>query len=365
MGDAAMRAGDGPDEPRHRPATSRVHAARSTTLRARLFAVALVPSWAAIVLTGGAAAALGPPPLVVQLGALVASAIVLGLPHGAVDHLTLPRARGEAATRGDYAAVGVLYLLAGGAYAAVWFLAPLLAAVAFVALTWLHWGQGDVYPLVDLVPGDHPGDRTGRVLTAAVRGGLPMVVPLLAFPAWYRRVLGWFVAPFGGSPAALAPLFSPASRLALGAGFAALTLVALARGFRRSGGTTAWRVDAAETLLLWGFFLVVPPLLSVGVYFCLWHALRHVVRLLALDDDATAAVRSARPLAAFARFGRDAAPLTAAALVLLGALWAVVPVPPSAPGEAVGLYMALVAVLTLPHVVVVGLLDRVQGVWVP
>jgi Brp/Blh family beta-carotene 15,15'-monooxygenase len=344
---------------------SGAHALRSAGLRARLFAVALVPSWAAVVVTFGAVVALGAPPLPVQLGALAASAVVLGLPHGAVDHLTLPRARGEAVTRRSLAAVGLLYLLAGGAYAIVWFLAPLPAALAFVALTWLHWGQGDVYPLVALVPGDHPDDRTGRMLTAAVRGGLPMLVPLLAFPAWYRRVLGWFVAPFGGSAAPLAPLFAPSTRFALGVGFAALTLVALGRGYRRAGPTTAWRVDAAETVLLWAFFLAVPPLLSVGVYFCLWHALRHVARLLALDGDATAAVRAGRPLGALARFGREAAPLTGAALLLLGVLWVVVPVPPAAPGEAVGLYMALVAVLTLPHVVVVGVLDRVQGVWTP
>jgi len=337
--------------------------AREGDVRARLFALATAPAWAAVVLTGGAVAVLGPPPPAVGLAVLAASAVVLGLPHGAVDHLTLPRARGERPDARDFAAIAGLYLVLGGAYAVGWFLAPAAAALAFVALTWVHWGQGDVWPPVALAPGDHPDDRAGRVLTAAVRGGLPMLVPLLAFPDVYRRVLGWFVAPFGGSTAALAGLFAPGTRLALGAGFGALTIAALARGYARTGPATAWRVDAAETLLLWLFFLVVPPLLSVGVYFCLWHALRHVVRLLAVDAPARDALAGGRPLAALGRFARDAAPLTAASLVLLAGLWAAVPVRPSAPGEAVGLYLAFVATLTLPHVVVVSLLDRQQGVW--
>ena len=331
----------------------------------QLLALAVVPSWAAVALTAGAVALLGRPPLGVQFLAVAASLVVFGLPHGAVDHLALPRARGAEPTRRDRAAVGLLYLVLGGAYAVVWLLAPLAGALAFLALTWLHWGQGDVHPLVALVPGDHPDDRTGRVLTAAVRGGLPMLVPLLAFPAWYRRVLGWFVAPFGGSTAGLAPLFAPWTRLALGTVFAGLTLGALARGYARSGPATAWLVDAGETLALWAFFLTVPPLLAIGVYFCLWHSLRHVGRLLALDEAAATALSAGRPLGALARFGREAAPLTAGALALLGGFSLLVPVPPAAPGEALGLYLAFVAVLTLPHVVVVGLLDREQGLWAP
>lgn len=339
--------------------------AGAPAVRERLLALALAPAWAAVVLTAGAVVVLGPPTTWLQVAVVAAGALLLGLPHGAVDHLTLPRARGEDLTTRDLAAVGGLYAVLGGAYAALWFVAPLVAALGFLALTWLHWGQGDVHPLASLAPGDHPDNRTGLVLMAAVRGGLPMLVPLLAFPDWYRRVLGWFVAPFGGSTAAAAPLFAADTRLALGAGFATLTVIALARGYARAGPSTAWRLDAAETVGLWLFFLAVPPLLAVGVYFSLWHGLRYVVRLLAIDAPSRTALADGRPLKALARFGRDAAPLTAAALALLAVFWLAVPVRPSAPGETAGLALAFVAVLTLPHVVVVWLLDREQGVWTP
>ncbi|NIS30314.1 MAG: hypothetical protein GWN07_08635, partial [Actinobacteria bacterium] len=68
--------------------------------------------------------------------------------------------------------------------------------------------------------------------------------------------------------AAVAPVFEPGVRLSLGVGFAALTLLALAIGYRRSGTEKrAWLLDAGEVALLWWFFWVVPPLVAVGVYF--------------------------------------------------------------------------------------------------
>jgi len=42
-----------------------------------------------------------------------------------------------------------------------------------------------------------------------------------------------------------------------------------------------------------------------------------------------------------------------------------VPVPPTDPAGLVGLYLVLIAALTLPHVVVVSDMDRVERVWSP
>ena len=117
---------------------------------------------------------------------LAASVVVLGLPHGAVDWAALPRAvTGRLDARWALVVVAV-YLVAGGAYTAAWFLVPVASAVAFVALTWFHWGQGELHPLVAVLGADHLDSRPRRALTVLVRGGLPMLVPLLAFPVRYR-----------------------------------------------------------------------------------------------------------------------------------------------------------------------------------
>ncbi|NIB99673.1 beta-carotene 15,15'-dioxygenase, Brp/Blh family [Halobacterium sp. R2-5] len=298
----------------------------------------------------------------VRYAPLVASVVVFGLPHGAIDYVALPRAVAGRVTGRWLAAVGALYLVLGAAYAAAWFAVPVAAAFAFVGLTWLHWGQGDVYPLAVLLDADYLDSPARRATTGLVRGGLPMLVPLLGNPETYREVVAAFAAPFGGSVGDLW-LFAPDARLALGAGFAVLTAGTLAanRLATAESPPTAWRVDAAETVGLWAFFLAVPPVFAVGVYFCFWHAVRHVARAVAVHDGSRAALAAGDLRAPLRRFGREAAPLTAAALLLLGGLYLAVPNPPTTLSGGAALYLVFIAVLTLPHVAVVAWMDRAQG----
>jgi Brp/Blh family beta-carotene 15,15'-monooxygenase len=295
-------------------------------------------------------------PLWVRSLPLAASLLLFGLPHGAVDHLAPTRAAGRPTTRRSMAVVGLGYLLLGGAYAVLWTVAPVVSAALFVALTWLHWGQGDLYALDAL--GSAHLDRVGvRAGTTLVRGGLPMLVPLLRYPERYRAVVDAWVALFGRDLTATW-LVATDVRVALGVGFAALTVGTLVAGHR--AGDAGWRLDAAETLLLWAYFLVVPPLVAVGVYFCVWHSLRHVGRLIGVDDRARAAFRERGTLAALARTGVDATPLTAVSVLALLVV-AVVAGVDTDPRVLAALYLVFVAVLTLPHVVVVTWMDRVEG----
>jgi len=334
--------------------------------RETLATAALVPGWISVALAVpfGVAGLVATVPVTLRYLPLVASALLVGLPHGAVDHLTPARARREVPTRRSLLAVGLCYLLLGGAYAVAWALAPAAAFLSFLLLTWLHWGQGDVYPLVALFPETHLDDRPGRALTAVVRGGIPMVVPLLGFPERYHevavRVVG-LVDP--GAAASLAWLPRGDVRLALGAGLALATATALGRGLMRRGPTRSLRVDAAETVLLWAFFLTVPPVLAIGLYFPFWHGLRHVGRLMRVDGRSASALAAGDPWTPLGAFARDAAPLTAASLVCLAAVAAAVPAGVGTLADVAAAYLVLLAVLTLPHAVVVSWLDRRQGIW--
>jgi len=339
-------------------------ATATTATRERLRRVALAPGWAASAVVAAAALAAGALPPVVQYVPLVASVLVLGLPHGAVDHLAIARVRDR---RPDLRAVGrvvALYAVVGGAYALAWFLAPAASFALFIAVTWFHWGQGDLYALVAIAGADHIRSLTQRVATVAVRGGLPMLVPLLAFPDWYRRVAADLVGLFApDAVAALSWAFRPDVRLALAAGYGTLVLGTLAVGFVRADDRAPWRLDAAETPGLVAFFAVVPPILAIGVYFCLWHSLRHVARLVLVDDAAAAALGAGDVRGAAARFARDAAPLTFASLVLLAGFALLVPNRPQSIPEWVGHYLVFIAVVTLPHVVVVTVMDGEEGIW--
>jgi Brp/Blh family beta-carotene 15,15'-monooxygenase len=289
---------------------------------------------------------------------LGASLLVFGLPHGAVDHLAPARAAGDPPTLRWLAAVGVGYLVLGVAYAALWVVAPAASAAFFVGLTWVHWGQGDLYAL-DAFGGSHLGGRGLRAATILVRGGLPMLVPLLRFPGRYRDVIDAWVALFGGSlDAAWATTLEV--RAALGIGFAALTVGTLFVGWLRSGGRE-WRRDAAETGLLWAFFLLVPPLFAIGVYFCVWHSLRHIARLAGVDPAARRAFADRGPVGALFRTGRDAAPLTAVSIAMIAGVALAIGID-TEPQTLAALYLVFIAILTLPHVVVVVWMDQAEGV---
>lgn len=327
--------------------------------------LALVPGWIALVATMLLSIGIrGELSLSVQLVPLFASVVLLGLPHGAVDHLVVPRARGDRLTVGTMLRVAGVYAGLGGAYTVLWVVNPSVAFVGFVLLTWAHWGQGDLHPLCELVGADHVRGVDGAALTALVRGGAPMLVPLVAFPAEYERVAGWIVGVVDpASVASLDPFFAPETRTLIGAGYGLVVVAALGVGWVRSTDRRGWRIDVAETALLIAFFLTVPPVLAIGVYFCVWHSLRHVVRYLLLDGDVAAALSDGAVVTPLSRFARDAFPLTALA-ILLGVGFAVVlPAAGTDVTDLFGAYLVFIAVLTLPHVAFVSLLDRYDGLW--
>ncbi|GAB3024858.1 Brp/Blh family beta-carotene 15,15'-dioxygenase [Natronobiforma cellulositropha] len=310
----------------------------------------------------------GPPPLTSQYVPLALSVVLFGLPHGAVDHLVLPRVRGDPVTARSVAAIGALYLTVGSAYALVWILAPVVAFTLFILVTLVHWGQGDVYVLVALFDADHLETRASRLLTLVVRGGLPMLVPLVAFPGQYAAVAGTLIGLFDPAAASTTETaFTPPVRSAVAFAFGSAVVTSLAVGFRRAGpdGRSAWRIDAAETLGLVAYFAVVPPILAIGLYFCFWHSLRHILRTMLVDPVASAALERGAVGTAGRRFAREALALTAGGLVVLIGVGLSVPQTPASLAEALALYLVTIAVLTLPHVVVVSVLDYEQGIWSP
>lgn len=291
------------------------------------------------------------------------SLVFFGLPHGALDHLVPGRLSGTGVSPASIAVVVVLYLALSLAYLAAWTVAPVAAFVFFILLTWFHWGQGDLYSTTALLRALRPAPRALKALTVVVRGSLPMLVPLLAFPETYRMVAESMVGLFSGRE--LAWVFEPAFRAVAGAAFLALGLITLAWGYTVSGrqDPAAWGLDAAELGLLTAYFAVVPPIFALGMYFCLWHSLRHIARLMLLNPSSSSALEKGAFLPALKDFVRDAAPLTLAALALLALLYFFVPGDIEGPAGLLALYLVLISVLTLPHVVVVGLMDRRQGLW--
>jgi Brp/Blh family beta-carotene 15,15'-monooxygenase len=261
--------------------------------------------------------------------------LLLGLPHGAVDHL-VPGFRLGRSTAGT-ALVAVAYALLALVVLVAFRTWPGPALALFVVLSVAHFGTGET-AFHDLHQGRSP---SVDVLGAVAFGAAVVVLPLLHHRDAVAPVIALVVP---GSTGLLPALPSRAGELAV------LTVVAVAAGVRVARGR---RGPAAELVLLGVAGLVVPPTAFFGIYFGAWHSGRHTARLL-IEDPANAvdlaAGRLGRPLL---RFARTAALPTAAALGTVLALWA------TAGGwqAFVAADLSVLAALTVPHMLVVAWLD--------
>ncbi|SDU83596.1 beta-carotene 15,15'-monooxygenase, Brp/Blh family [Microlunatus sagamiharensis] len=306
-----------------RPGPARV--LRRATSASRLMAAALV-----------AVGLLAPGGLAGHQTPLLVAGFVLGLPHGAVDHL-LP-VRHAWVRRGLRPMLVVLAAYVGVAllaYAGLRLAGPVVLPVLLVVSV-LHFGAGDLE-----VTGAGRG-RGGavRLLLAAGRGAPVVAGPLLAWPAATGSALA--VVGLGAAPGTAA---------ATVAGWVLLGLALAAAGLALHDGRPG---DALDVALLVALFVLVPPLAAFGVYFGAWHGLRHTARLLA-DDPANADdLDAGRLLAPLGRFVRAAALPSVVALGTAGALVALAGSDASLAAPVFDLLLAL----TVPHVAVVALLDR-------
>mgnify|MGYP006293000811 CR=1 FL=1 len=316
--------------------------------------------WGMVILTAsGLLGAGGTIPMWAQLIPFALSAVFLGMPHGALDGVVVARLIGEPLFSRRVlglltAYLGVSTLVVGG-----WSVAPLVAFALFIGITWFHWGQGDLAHMVVARSDAHLDTRYRRVTAVLARGAIPMLAPMVWFPEEYRATYAACVAPFAGELPSMGIGWEAASLVA-GIGLSALVglhVLAVAPRVFTAGRQVA--TDLLELGTLVAFFATVPAILAVGIYFCLWHSTRHIYRVAIGGGPPGEPIR-------WEDIGRtfiDSAPLTLLALLLCGLLGY------SALGEGaggldwLGIYLVAISALTVPHVMVILWLDRVESVW--
>jgi Brp/Blh family beta-carotene 15,15'-monooxygenase len=269
---------------------------------------------------------------------LLAAGLLVGLPHGAVDHLVPEWLLGRRLPPLRAAAMLGAYIAVAGAFFGLLRVAPLPSALVFLVVSAAHFGAGDV-EFHALRRGQAPRRRPVAV---AAFGLPPIALPLAVHAEAVEPVL-----------VALAPGLAGLVTAPVRALLAVITLAAVAHTLWR-----AWSDDdrqlAGELLLLVAVFVVAPPLAAFAAYFGFWHAARHVARLLSLDPRNDADLEAGQLLPPLGRFARSAAlPTVASVVVLIGLWWGA--------GGVEGLvsaHLGLLAALTMPHVAVVSWLDR-------
>lgn len=203
-------------------------------------------------------------------GVIVAAiGLLIGVPHGSVDHLLPEPGTGQRPHDWRLVAFLAWYIAVVVTFLAVVFFVPAVALIAFLAFSAVHFGTADIaFNRWRRGNADVTGPRDGLDLatqTIAYGGSMS----LLFFLRWPAEV-----------EAALSVLGPRVSELVTGPARigAFITLAAIAVTALRHLMAGAW-LEAAEVLVLLLCAWFVPPLVSFGVYFAAWHALRHMSRI--------------------------------------------------------------------------------------
>ena len=269
---------------------------------------------------------------------------LIGLPHGAVDHLVpfwtgwlQRRPRPMLGVLLGY--VSVAAVTGAGLYWAGPVVLPLLLVVSV-----LHFGAGDVMAEHDERPVARPRSRRPSwpgLLVAVLARGAPVVAgPLLAWPDQTMQALAAVRLQVDG-PGATA-------RVLLGAVVVACVLWTALVALRAQG-----RLAAVEVVLLPVLFVALPPLAAFGVYFGAWHGLRHTARLMDRDPRNDADLAAGCLLRPLRRFLVSAALPTLVAGASTTALFAVA----DHRTDLTGIVFTVLLALTVPHLVMVAILD--------
>ncbi len=304
-------------------------------------------------------------PYIYQLIPFFISMIFLGLPHGAMDHL-VPSRLSSLNIRKSVTAVSLVYALAGALYTLWWFLDALTAFIFFIIITWLHWGQGDLYAVKELRKTDYLKNKLDKTLLLLLRGGIPMLVPLFAYPGLYERFISSVFTLFSGNIESTVIVSSTSTMYAfllIGGLTLSNAVLGLYRVYREKL-LEQWMYNQLEVIFLWIFFLSLPPVFAVGLYFCLWHSLRHIARLSLTDNEGMLKDLENRDYRQYLRnLVRDTGPLTLISLLLMAGLAFLIPGSLDNPESLIAVYLIGISILTLPHFVIVSWMDYIQKIW--
>lgn len=265
--------------------------------------------------------------------------ILTGMPHGAVDHLVAARLYDLEFTWTDQAKFYGGYLVLMAVYGGFWVVAPVGSLLVFLVMTMYHFGQADL-----AYWGLPPLQARGAYLS---RGLFLIGLPIAAFPTMvdpiFQAIAGVQVSAWPGLAARPDLVFWGL----VGQHAGVLVLAAVGHQVRRE----TWGREAVNVVVLTALFGVVPPLVAFAVYFGLWHSLGHILEMLRFfrrHDDEPATLTA---------FYRDAALFTLLPFAgLAGLYWLTRAF--GAQDQMIALLFIIIAVMTLPHMIIVERLYR-------
>ena len=269
--------------------------------------------------------------------ALAVIALIIGIPHGALDHLiTLPKGAPV-----KMALFVFIYLLI--AVVAVWAILKwnVLGFQLVVIMSAAHFGVGDAAFIAESERLNNGVSKslTDRLIYALPAGLLPVFIPLssdqtnTALAEVNPKLINW--AGSNSNLIHLCVLLSAASSI----------FVLIFKGDDKS---------AIDLTLLTALSILTPPLVAFAIYFGLWHALRHTARLTLNLAKSEIAYQNNQPKQAFLQAVLPGIPALIGTFIVAAVLAA------ANPDNSRLLWSILVVIwaLTVPHMMVTAKLDK-------
>ena len=258
---------------------------------------------------------------------LLAGGALIGIPHGASDFVVAHRLFGRTLGRLWLVVFVPAYLALVFGVLLAWRVAPLATLLVFLAISSLHFAGEDLEAC-----GGPPTllrwlARISTPLVPIVMLHLSEVTPI--FATMSGQDAGRFMA-------ALQPLGAP-----LLGGWLIVAGMAVLSGFAGSIWHSDRGVESCELLALAIAAVVLPPLVTFAIYFCLIHAVRHVAGLTAglHPTDGRRALRLSAVVVL---------PLAAVCVALLAGCWSTI-AGVMTTDNLLCVALQLVAALTVPH----------------
>lgn len=188
----------------------------------------------------------------------LAAVVIIGLPHGALDG-AIAIQLGMSQNLLSLIQFLVLYIAAAAVVVGAWMVAPVICLLAFLVISMLHFGMGDV----------RAGNGWQGMLEALAHGGLVVAGISHMHREEVDVIFGYLV---------------DGNTLLVWQGLEIIAIfVAVALLFCMVQGVInrRWRGGLAELVILGAIFAFTPPLVGFAIYFCLVHTPRHVRAILA------------------------------------------------------------------------------------
>jgi len=263
---------------------------------------------------------------------------LLGIPHGANDHLLFFQLTDESQKRHRRAIkFFAAYLGLMSLYGFLWYVMPAISLILFLTISAFHFGQSHVVPLA------FPSEKW-RTWSHLLSGIFVLFTPILAHLETALPVIAVLLRVEWVLPSGFGGFWIAVSISVLMTGYWSYLL--LTRQVDQKSG----RQELLNTLFLACLFLTTPLWIAFAVYFALWHALPSM-------EDQIRFFREARKNYRLSTYAIEVMPFTFLALLGLWVVWLL-------SGKAIdtpfrmGLLFAFIAIITLPHTLLMTYLYR-------